>query len=259
MCRSMRSRPTCSMRSSPSKIAASTRIPASIRLGSAARMVRDMHSGARAEGGSTLTQQLARTLFLSNVRPFARKAKEASIALLLEVAALEGPDPRALSESRVPERGRLRRRCDVAASVPQTGRSTLTLSEAALVAGLIRAPSALSPWTNYEGALQRSRIVLAAMREQGFINAEEERAGARGTTAHPTVPIATRSAGGLGQGLASATVPQSVRRRSSARLAGADLVPAGACRTPPSRPWLPASEAPAASRRSRRPWSRSTR
>jgi penicillin-binding protein 1A len=52
---------------------------------------------------------------------------------------------------------------------------SLSLSEAALIAGLIRAPSALSPWTNYEGALQRSRIVLAAMREQGFITADEER------------------------------------------------------------------------------------
>src|SRR4029077_2383817 len=47
-------------------------------------VVRDVRSGERAEGGSTLTQQLARTLFLSNSRTFARKGKEASIALLLE-------------------------------------------------------------------------------------------------------------------------------------------------------------------------------
>ena len=47
--------------------------------------MRDSAAGRAAEGGSTLTQQLARTLFLSNARTVARKAKEASIALLLEV------------------------------------------------------------------------------------------------------------------------------------------------------------------------------
>jgi penicillin-binding protein 1A len=53
---------------------------------------------------------------------------------------------------------------------------TLTLAESAFIAGLLRAPSALSPWSNYDGALARSRLVLAAMREQGFITAEQEQA-----------------------------------------------------------------------------------
>ena len=52
----------------------------------------------------------------------------------------------------------------------------LTLAEAALVAALIRAPSALSPWSNPEGALRRSQLVLATMREQGVIDAVAERA-----------------------------------------------------------------------------------
>src|SRR5207245_5775200 len=56
----------------------------------------------------------------------------------------------------------------------------LTLPEAALVAGLIQAPSALSPWSNYEGALERSRIVLDRMREQGFITAEQHETARRG-------------------------------------------------------------------------------
>ena len=46
---------------------------------------RDIRSGGRREGGSTLTQQLARTLFLSNARTYGRKIKEATIALLLEI------------------------------------------------------------------------------------------------------------------------------------------------------------------------------
>ena len=47
-------------------------------------VVRDMRAGGRAEGGSTLSQQLARTLFLSNVRTFSRKARELGLALLIE-------------------------------------------------------------------------------------------------------------------------------------------------------------------------------
>src|SRR6202035_1173304 len=56
---------------------------------------------------------------------------------------------------------------------------TLTLPEAALIAGLIRAPSTLSPWSNYDGALERSHLVLAAMREQKFITPEQEAAARR--------------------------------------------------------------------------------
>ena len=54
-------------------------------IGVARAVVRDVRSRSLAEGGSTLTQQLARTLFLSNVPTFARKAKEAVIAVLIEV------------------------------------------------------------------------------------------------------------------------------------------------------------------------------
>jgi hypothetical protein len=50
----------------------------------------------------------------------------------------------------------------------------LGLLEAAIVAGLIRAPSALSPWSNEEGALSRSKVVLARMRQEGFISAAAE-------------------------------------------------------------------------------------
>jgi penicillin-binding protein 1A len=52
----------------------------------------------------------------------------------------------------------------------------VTLAEAAMIAGLIRAPSALSPWQNPEGALSRSHVVLARMRELGFIQPDAERA-----------------------------------------------------------------------------------
>ena len=52
----------------------------------------------------------------------------------------------------------------------------LTLAEAALVAGVIRAPSALSPRSHFDDALSRSRVVLSRMRAVGAITAAEERA-----------------------------------------------------------------------------------
>jgi 1A family penicillin-binding protein len=146
-------------------------------IGLARAVVRNVQSGARAEGGSTLTQQLARTLFLSNVRSFARKAKEASIAILIEVQ-LTKDQILELYLNRVYLSAGVYGVEAMSEHLFRKPAKALTLPEAALVAGLIRAPSTLSPWTNYEGALQRSRTVLALMREQGFITADEER-GAR--------------------------------------------------------------------------------
>jgi penicillin-binding protein 1A len=55
----------------------------------------------------------------------------------------------------------------------------LTLPEAAMIAGLIRAPSTLSPWSNYDGALERGHLVLNEMREQGFITKAQADAALR--------------------------------------------------------------------------------
>src|SRR5438309_3355970 len=53
-------------------------------IGLGRALVRDVRAHERIEGGSTLTQQLARTLFLSNVRTYGRKGKAAALALLIE-------------------------------------------------------------------------------------------------------------------------------------------------------------------------------
>ncbi len=140
--------------------------------------IRDVRQGGRVEGGSTLTQQLARTLFLSNSRTYGRKVKEAAIAVLLEAE---------LTKARILELylNRVYLSAGVYGVETMSERlfekpaKALALPEAALIAGLLRAPSALSPWSNYEGALDRSRLVLTAMREQGFITAEQEGAARR--------------------------------------------------------------------------------
>jgi 1A family penicillin-binding protein len=132
------------------------------------------------QGGSTITQQLARTLFLSNQKTYGRKAREAALALMLE---------QQLTKDQILELylNRVYLSSGVYGVEPLSRRlfgkpaKDVTLAEAALVAGLIRAPSALSPWSNLEDARERSRVVLARMREEGYIDEaqEKEARGAR--------------------------------------------------------------------------------
>jgi len=138
----------------------------------------NLRRGGVVQGGSTLTQQLARTLFLSNERTWARKAKEAVLALMLE-QVLTKDQILELYLNRIYLSGGVYGVEAMSRKLFVKSARDLSLPEAALVAGLIRAPSALSPWSNLEGARQRSQIVLERMREQGFIGAEDERAALR--------------------------------------------------------------------------------
>jgi penicillin-binding protein 1A len=139
------------------------------------RAVREVGQGARIEGASTLTQQLARTLFLSNVRTPGRKAKEAAIALMIE-AQLTKAQILELYLNRIYLSAGVYGVETMSEHLFRKPAKAVTLPEAALIAGLIRAPSALSPWSNYDGALERSHLVLAAMREQKLITKEQEEA-----------------------------------------------------------------------------------
>jgi len=136
---------------------------------------RDLRRGGVVEGGSTLTQQLARTLFLSNVRTPGRKVKEAALALLLE-AQLTKSQILELYLNRIYLSGGVYGVETMSQHLFRKPARAVTLPEAALIAGLIRAPSTFSPWTNYDGALERSRTVLGLMREQGMITEAQERA-----------------------------------------------------------------------------------
>jgi membrane peptidoglycan carboxypeptidase len=146
-------------------------------IGLGRAVVRDIRGGGRFEGGSTLTQQLARTIFLSNVRTFGRKIKEAGIALLIE-AQLSKKQILEFYLNRVYLSAGVYGVETMSEHLFRKPASAVTLPEAAFIAGLIRAPSALSPWTNYDGALERSHTVLSLMRAQGLITAAQEE-GAR--------------------------------------------------------------------------------
>jgi len=147
-------------------------------IGLARALWRDASGSSRLEGGSTLTQQLARTLFLSNKRTLGRKAQEAVLALLLE-QELSKDQILELYLNRVYLSAGVYGVETMSENLFGKPASRLSLPESAIIAGLIRAPSALSPWTNYDGAIERSHVVLQRLREEGVITTAQERAAAQ--------------------------------------------------------------------------------
>jgi 1A family penicillin-binding protein len=144
-------------------------------IGVGRAVVRDIRGGGRMEGGSTLTQQLARTIFLSNVKTFGRKIKGGGLALLIE-AQLSKKQILEFYLNRVYLSAGVYGVETMSEHLFRKPARAVTLPEAAFIAGLIRAPSALSPWSNYDGALDRSHLVLAQMRAQGLITPAQEEA-----------------------------------------------------------------------------------
>ncbi len=135
---------------------------------------RDMRAGGLAEGGSTLTQQLARTLFLTASRgDWMRKGKEAVLALMIE-QRLSKQQILELYLNRIYLGGNVYGVEAMSQNVFGKSASQVTLSEAAFIAGLIQQPSRLWPWSHYDRAVQRSHVVLARMRAEGFITAQAE-------------------------------------------------------------------------------------
>ena len=114
-----------------------------IALGRA--VVRDIRGGGAIEGGSTLTQQLARTLFLSNRKSYGRKAREAVIAFLIE-AQLSKQQILELYLNRIFLGAGIYGVEAMSERVFGKPARSLTLAESALIAGLARAPAALWPW-----------------------------------------------------------------------------------------------------------------
>ena len=146
--------------------------------------------GRFTQGGSTLTQQLAKNLFLKPDRTLERKVQEVLLALWLEQKHTKDQILEMYLNRVYFGSGSYGVE---AASRRYFGKSArdVTLSEAALLAGLLKAPSRLSPARDPKAAEQRAQLVLAAMREQKHDRRQgaddrDERAGdARG---RPTGP-----------------------------------------------------------------------
>lgn len=133
----------------------------------------NLKEGNTVEGGSTVTMQLVKNLFLSPERLVSRKVAEAVLALRLE---------QVFSKDQILEMylnqvywGHNTYGVETAArSYFNKHASELTLAESAMMAGIIQAPEDYSPFINYQTAKERQAIVLDRMQKLGWITAEEE-------------------------------------------------------------------------------------
>jgi penicillin-binding protein 1A len=135
----------------------------------AAAVVRNLQEGRRAEGGSTITQQLARQTFLSRDKTYRRKLKEVILAAhiereyskqeILELYLNKVYFGDGLYGVEAASRGYFAKHA-----------SDLTVDEAALLAGLIQSPSSYAPTVNLDRAIARRNVVLQAMVSAGAID-----------------------------------------------------------------------------------------
>lgn len=134
-------------------------------------MVANLRAGHIVEGGSTITQQLTKNVFLTPEQTLTRKAQEMIVAIWLERRFTKNELLR-LYLSRV-YFGSGAWGLE-AASETYFGRSpdNISLSEAALLAGLLKAPSALNPTHNPTAAAARMRTVLRSMNRQSLLGAD---------------------------------------------------------------------------------------
>ena len=139
--------------------------------GLARAFVTNLTSGRLRQGGSTLTQQLAKNLFLTQERTASRKIQELVLAGWLETK---------FSKAQILDLYLNRVYFGAgaygveAAAQRYFGKSArqVTLAEAAMLAGLVNSPSRLAPTRNLKGAQARAALVLAAMKQQGLISPE---------------------------------------------------------------------------------------
>jgi penicillin-binding protein 1A len=154
--------------------------------------LRDIAGGGSVQGGSTLTQQLAKNLFLTQERTLARKFQEAILALWLE---------RKYSKDQILELylNRVYFGSGVygvqAAARKYFGHDArdVTLSEAALLAGLMKSPTKLAPNHNLKGANERAAQVITAMVDQGYVT----QAMAKVALGAPAQVASTKGAGSV--------------------------------------------------------------
>jgi penicillin-binding protein 1A len=161
-------------------------------IGLTRAMLTNSRRGYTAQGGSTLTQQLAKNMFLTPQRTFKRKLQEALLALQLE---------RYYTKDQILT-GYLNRvylgagafGVDAAAKTYFGKPATqLNLQESAIIAGLLKAPSKYSPANDMDAALARAELVLRAMHNEGYISDQEMLAALAGGAPDMHPPSITKN------------------------------------------------------------------
>ncbi len=135
-------------------------------------ITRDIAAGRIKEGASTITQQLAKVVFLSPDRTIVRKLKEATLAYRIENNLTKEEILELYLNKIYFGNGaygiEMASRAYFGKSV-----SEVSLAEAALLCGLVKAPSKYSPYSNLEKARERQWIVLSRMQQEGYITEDQ--------------------------------------------------------------------------------------
>ncbi len=147
-------------------------------------LVTNAKAGGVVQGGSTITQQLAKNLFLSNERTLDRKIKEAFLALWLESRLTKNEILKLYLDRAYMGGGAFG--VDAAARYYfNKSARDVNLAEAAMLAGLFKAPTKFSPNVNLPAARARANVVLDNLVDNGFMT-EGQVFGAR---RHPATPV----------------------------------------------------------------------
>jgi penicillin-binding protein 1A len=155
-------------------------------IGLARAVVTNIVSGHTVQGGSTLTQQLAKNLFLTPERTMERKVQEVLLAIWLEHKFTKD-EILAMYLNRVYFGANAYGVEAAARRYYNKSARDLNLMEAATIAGLLKAPSRLSPAKDPAAAKARAEVVLGAMRDAGYIN-EKQVQSALAQTPDPARP-----------------------------------------------------------------------
>jgi len=140
--------------------------------GIARAILANMRAGRVVQGGSTITQQVAKLLFFGNTRSLERHIKQIPIVLAME-AKYSKTDILSIYLNRA-YLGAGAQGFEAAAK-RYFGKSArdVTPAEAAMLAGLLKAPSRYAPTSNIEGAQNRAEVILRLMQEQGYLTRVE--------------------------------------------------------------------------------------
>lgn len=147
----------------------------------------DLRSGSVVQGGSTLTQQLMKNFYLNDERTLKRKIKEALMALIAERKYSKNEIlENYLNEIYLGQRGSqgIYGVWEAARFYFSKPLNELTVGEAALLAGLIRAPNKLSPYRSIRTATKRRNVVLAKLLEDKIITQRQYQAALREKLPH---------------------------------------------------------------------------